>query len=207
MQGHVGTGARVIGRVDGRVLRGRRNREAVVTSFLELIEEGDLKPTGRAIAARAGVSLRSVFQHFEDLEQIFAEAGQAEFRKVRPLLEPVDTRLPIDERLDAFVSRRRQLLQALDPVARAARLREPFSAQLRANRDHLLGAARRQCEQIFAPEIKRLRGPARTQLVDALTTASSWTTWYHLHEDLGMDADRAAGVMRLTLSRLLAAPS
>lgn len=195
--------AGVIGRVDGRVLRGRRNREAVVTSFVALLEEGDLKPTGRSIAARAGVSLRSVFQHFEDLEQIFAEAGQLEARKVRHLLEPVDSRLPIGDRLDAFVAQRRQLLEAVDAVARAARLREPFSAQLQANRDHLLRAARRQCEKMFAPEIKPLRGPARTQMLDAVTTASSWSTWYHLTENLGMDGDRAAGVMHLTLSRLL----
>ncbi|MHB8506820.1 MAG: TetR family transcriptional regulator, partial [Acidimicrobiales bacterium] len=69
------------GSLDGRVLRGRRNRESEVEAFLSLIEEGDERPTARAIAERAGVSLRSVFQHFDELEQIYEVAGRRQVRK------------------------------------------------------------------------------------------------------------------------------
>jgi TetR/AcrR family transcriptional regulator of autoinduction and epiphytic fitness len=55
---------------DGRVLRGERNREAIVEALLELYQEGDPQPPARAIAERAGVSLRTVFQHFNDMDTL-----------------------------------------------------------------------------------------------------------------------------------------
>jgi hypothetical protein len=43
------------------------NPPAVVDALLGLIESGDLWPTAPRASRRAGVSLRSVFQHFTDL--------------------------------------------------------------------------------------------------------------------------------------------
>jgi AcrR family transcriptional regulator len=191
------------GSVDGRVLRGQRNRKAVVASFLALIEEGDLRPTARDIAERAGVSLRSVFQHFEDIEEIFAEAGNLEFAKLQPLLAPVNPDGPFEARLEVFVQLRGQLMEAIDPVARASRLREPFSAQLRANRDQLFAAARAQCVDAFAPEIARQRAAIRAQVAAAAAVASSWTTWFGLREEMGLDTDEAGAVLRTMLRQLL----
>lgn len=189
--------------VDGRVLRGQRNRQAVVASFLALIEEGDLRPTAREIADRAGVSLRSVFQHFEDLEQIYAAAGQLENEKLAPMLQPVDRRLSLDARLETFVARRRELLETLDPVARAARLREPFSAQLQANRDRLIELSRQQCEATFGRELSGLKHAARCQLLDALAVSTSWASWYFLTEEIGLSPDAAIAVIRTNLRSLL----
>src|SRR3954470_18279608 len=53
--------------VDGRTARATRTREAVVSAVLDLVNEGNPKPTAREIADRAGVSLRSVYVHFDDL--------------------------------------------------------------------------------------------------------------------------------------------
>jgi len=191
------------GSVDGRVLRGRRNREAVVASFLALIEEGDLRPTARAIAERAGVSQRSVFQHFEDLEQIFAEAGSLEAAKLKPLLRPIEVALLFEVRLDTFIELRSQLLEAIDPVARASRLREPFSAQLRVNRDLFFNAAREQCVETFAPEIGNHPRRVRQQVADGAAVASSWTTWFGLREEMGLAKDQAAAVVQTMLVQLL----
>lgn len=184
------------GSVDGRVLRGVRNREAVVEAFLSLIEEGDLRPTARAIAARAHVSLRSVFQHFDDLEQIYEVAGRRVYKRLRHLLEPVPATVPVDERIDELVYRRAALLDGLDSVERAARLREPFSEQLRANRQALVRYRREQTETTLAPELARLPAPERDQVLTAIETATSWEAWYHLRTDQGLDPAGAAAVMR-----------
>jgi TetR/AcrR family transcriptional regulator of autoinduction and epiphytic fitness len=190
-------------RADGRVQRGRRNREAVVAAFLALIEEGEPRPTARAIAERAGVSVRSVFQHFADLEQIYAVAGRQEAAKLAAYLEPLDPSLPLADRLDAFVARRRALLDKLDPVARAARLREPFSSQLRANKEEFHRAARAQCEATFAPELSRLPPGERRLMVHGLVLAASWASWYCLREELHLEAAEAEAVMRKSLGKLL----
>lgn len=190
-------------RADGRVLRGLRNRDAVVESFISLIEEGDPRPTARQIAERAGISLRSVFQHFTDLEQIYAAAGRREYKKLLPYLEPVDPAVPFPERLDRFVERRATALDALDPVARAARLREPFSTQLTANRDYLVKALRAQAKQTFAPELAALPEEDRQATLDAVTVVGSWSTWYCLREELGCDIAAAAIRVRLLLAAVL----
>jgi len=53
---------------DGRVTRGLRNREAIVDALLACYEAGDLRPSLPEVAARAGVSLRSVHNHFDDAD-------------------------------------------------------------------------------------------------------------------------------------------
>ena len=45
-------------RVDGRTARSERTRTAIVDAHLQLIREGDLRPTAEKIAKQAGVSLR-----------------------------------------------------------------------------------------------------------------------------------------------------
>ena len=56
---------------DGRVRRGARNRDALVDALLGLLEDGIPKPTAREIAERAGVSLRTVFAHFDEVESLY----------------------------------------------------------------------------------------------------------------------------------------
>jgi TetR/AcrR family transcriptional regulator of autoinduction and epiphytic fitness len=187
------------------VLRGQRNRDAVVDAFLSLLESGEERPTAKRIAARAGVSVRSVFGHFDDLEQIYEIAGRVQVRRLGDALDPGDVALGLPERLEAFVARRRSTLERLDPIARSARLREPFSHQLQANRAQVVTMMRDQCATSFAPEIAEVAGrdvAAADDLVVALATTASWAVWYHLCNDQGLapaDAARTMGAMMRAL--------
>ena len=53
---------------DGRRQRSQRSREKILKACWELMLNGDMKPSAAAIAEHAGVGLRSVFRHFEDLD-------------------------------------------------------------------------------------------------------------------------------------------
>ena len=121
--------------MDGRTLRGLRTRESVVDALLALQEEGDLEPTAQRVAARAGVALRTVFGHFSDMETLWASAGERELAKISSLADVVPGSLPRDERIERFCASRARVLEALLPVARAARLREHASPALRRNRE------------------------------------------------------------------------
>src|SRR4029450_8701570 len=70
---------------DGRLARGERARAAIVDALLVLIESGELRPSAARIAQRAGVSLRSVFQHFSDVESLFAAAASRQTERLSPL--------------------------------------------------------------------------------------------------------------------------
>lgn len=63
-------------RMDGRTARAERTRNAIVDAHLALIDEGDLNPTGERIAERAGISPRTLWTNFKDMETLFAATGQ-----------------------------------------------------------------------------------------------------------------------------------
>ena len=74
--------------VDGRRARGARNRDAVVTAILELLREGNPEPGAHEIAERSGVSVRSVFRHFDDLESLYEAAVEQMVERSRDLYQP-----------------------------------------------------------------------------------------------------------------------
>ncbi len=189
--------------VDGRILRGQRTKEAVVEAFLSLIEDGDPQPTARAIATRAGVSLRSVWQHFDDLETLYLAAGRREMDKVGPMMAIVDPALPTAERVTTFVTRRVDALETMAPVARAARLREPFSRQLRTNRDTFKKRYRDWIEKTFSPELAEMSADERLDVIEAILLAGSFSAWSALRDEQSLPLERALAVLGLTVERLL----
>src|SRR5687768_12619013 len=137
-------------RVDGRTARGQRTRDGVVDALLSLQEEGELSPTAQQVAARAGVALRTVFGHFSDMETLWAEAGKRHLAKLAGLADPVDPGLPLEERVALFCQSRARVLEALLPVMRATRLREPASPQLLRNRFAYIEVGDAEIADVFA---------------------------------------------------------
>ena len=189
---------------DGRLARSRSTRAAVVEALLALIESGDLQPTAPRIAERAGVSLRSVFQHFRDRETLFAAAADRQTQRLQPLLQPIDADLSFTERLATFVEQRAQLLETLSPVRRAALLLEPFSAAI-ATRLHAFRALKRsEIESVFAPEIATCPAADCRELLAALDAAGSYSTWHALRVHQDLPVDRARKVLTHLFDALLA---
>ena len=182
--------------VDGRTARGQRTRESVVDALLALQEEGDLSPTAQRVAARAGVALRTVFGHFSDMETLYAEAGRRELDKLVSLAVPVDPTLPLEERAAGYARSRARVLEALLPVMRAARLREPTSPQLQRNRALFVEAGDAEVRDVFAPELECLDEAGQTALLHALYLVSSASAWEALRQDRGLDPAGAQDVVR-----------
>jgi TetR/AcrR family transcriptional regulator of autoinduction and epiphytic fitness len=189
--------------VDGRAARANRTRLAVVDALLQLIDEGDLRPTAPRIAEQAGVSLRSIFQHFSDLEALFAVATERELERLSALVGPLPTGASLGDRLDAFVAQRARVLEAVTPVSRASLLQESSSAELRSSRMRLLALARAEVAGVFGAELDRRPRADRIDLLDALDAVSSWQTWEALRAHQGLSPTRARRVMRRMLSALL----
>jgi hypothetical protein len=87
-------------------------------------------------------------------------------------------------------------------VARAAQLREPFSAQLQANRARQFQIARDELAQLFAAELTAA-DPQSAELLHALTAATTWPAWSVLRDDLGLGVPAARQAMARTLHSLL----
>jgi len=112
---------------DGRTLRAERTRRAVIDAHLALLLEGDPQPTASRVAARAGVSVRALWSHFRDLEQLFAAAGEKTLEVQYAGFAPVPAGLPLDERVELFCRQRARMLESIAGASRAAQIRLPFS--------------------------------------------------------------------------------
>ena len=190
-------------RIDGRTARAERTRNAIVEAHLELIGEGDLKPTGERIAERAGVSLRALWANFKDMEALFGASGQRLSERQDAEYKPVPVDLPLPRRIDEFCRQRARILELIAPSARAAQLLEPFSAQLRSNRAKNIARVQREIKDLFATELDA-SGPAREQLFHSLTVASTWAAWSMMRDELHLGVEEATGVMVRTVTALLA---
>jgi TetR/AcrR family transcriptional regulator, regulator of autoinduction and epiphytic fitness len=184
--------------VDGRAARGAKNRRAVIDATLALIEEGDLQPTAQAIASRAGVSTRSVFHHFDDLESLYADVADTQATRHWALLGPVAGGLA--ERIEAVVAQRARLYEEISSTRRAALLHEHESAvlaeRLRESRAALRAHLRRNL-----PELAQLGRPAR----EGAAAVASWETWEALRRHQGLSIEAARAAVAEVLSALVVA--
>jgi TetR/AcrR family transcriptional regulator of autoinduction and epiphytic fitness len=192
------TGAR-----DGRTVRAERTRQALVDALFALLDEGELRPTAERIAERAGVSERSVFQHFPDREALFEAVARQQYERVFSGLEPVDSSRPLPERLDAFVAQRGRLLEESSALRQAAILLEHDSEVVAGWLESWRRAAATEVERVFRRELEGRERGERAVLLGALVSAASGPVWegYRLHQR--MSAERARAAMRLTLAALL----
>jgi AcrR family transcriptional regulator len=189
---------------DGRAARSKRTRRAIVDALRALHHEGDLRPTAPRVAERAGVSVRTVWQHFDDLETLLVEAGRRDLEIARSLVETIDPSLPTRDRVHALVEQRAHMFEEMAPPWRAARVHVPFSAQLQTNRDTLMELARAQLAELFAAELAVADDPEA--LLDALHVASGWAAWESMRTDAHLDVPRAKKALHLWLSKLFVTP-
>jgi TetR/AcrR family transcriptional regulator of autoinduction and epiphytic fitness len=181
---------------DGRLLRANRTRDNIVDALLQLIDEGNLRPTAREIAAQAGVSLRSLYVHFDDVEALFFAAAVRNEERAGKHIPETRTKGTFDQRLDAFVKRRALIYESGHNIRRAAVLQEPFSLAIRTILEEARKRGRQELECVFAPELAGLTADQRRARVAALDLASYATGWDLLREQHDLDVDDAVSVMR-----------
>ena len=187
---------------DGRIARGERTRESIIAAHTELLREGNLKPTGKVVAERAGVSVRTLWLNFKDLESLLSQSTAYWLADVDALWHPIDPGLPLGDRITQFCDQRSRRLENIAPAARAAALGEPFSPALQASRRRHVERVRHDIEATFAPELGR-DPRQREQLVNGLAVAASWSAWQLLRDDYGVAVSEATAVMRNTIGILL----
>jgi TetR/AcrR family transcriptional regulator of autoinduction and epiphytic fitness len=166
----------------------------MVDALLELIGEGDLKASPERIVERAGVSLRTLWTNFKDLEGLYAAANTRLIELQREAYQPISPATPLPERIHIFCEQRGRLLELAAPAARASQLRLPYSAQLRRNRSIYVTIMQDELNSVFPVELDAA-GDDRDRLLRALLVNTSWSAWSLLRDELGLEPTDAAAVM------------
>jgi AcrR family transcriptional regulator len=189
--------------IDGRTARGERTHAAVIKAFLDLLYEGDPRPSTERVAKRAGVSERTVFQHFRDREGLYAAVAALQGERIGQLWRELPTTGPFEVRLEAFVEQRAGLLETITPVRRTGMLSEPFSEVIAAGLAGIRSAKAAEVENVFSIELDALPDGERDEVRAAAVSAASWQSWEALRAHQELSAARAQAAMGRTLRALL----
>ncbi len=191
---------------DGRRLRRDRNRDAVVHALLNLYNEGNLNPSTEEIAVRSGVSARSLFRYFDDVDDLCQAAINQQQHNVRHLYNvEFDSSLDLRGRAAALVAQRAELFEAVESVAIVSRLRAPFQLIVADTLTQGRRYLRSQLARLFAPELERL-GPLSATRLAAADILTSFETWLLLRDDQRLTRAKASAAMADGLVALLTAP-
>ena len=183
---------------DGRRQRSQRSREKILRAYWELMLDGDMNPSAAAIAEHAGVGLRSVFRHFEDLDMLLRELMALCYDEITP------------EFMTPFKSSdwKKQLVEMVEHnVMFWERIRVP----------HTAGEIGRFKSQILMDDYKRSRNleisgikailPKDIDNYDkvlmALDTSLSFSTMRRLREDRKLSIPKVKGVMTLMVQSII----
>ena len=182
---------------DGRLQRSERSREAIVQAVLELVGDGDLRPTAERVADRAGVGIRTVFRHFSDMDTLFSQLHERLEGELIPILEKPQPG-SLSERVSGVVRNRAVLFERLAPFKRSANLlrwrsdflQDRHSEMVKRLREHLLE---------WLPELRA----KSSDRIEACEMISSFEAWDRLRVDQKLGYTKAISVTESALLALL----
>jgi len=180
--------------IDGRHRRRVENSDAAVRAMIELFEETGMLPTVAEVAERAGISPRSVFRYFDDVDALTRAAIDTRFREAAAYAILPSIPEDLDERIDLLTRSRADLFAFVGPTARLVRSRlgdNPILAETTALSRSLL---RRQLRLVFGTELAGLgdRGEVVLDLLDVVFSLESWSL---LVEQLGQSVEEARATL------------
>jgi AcrR family transcriptional regulator len=188
---------------DGRVARGQRTRRRVAEALVSLLSKGEPDPTAKAIAEEAGVSLRLVFHHFTDMDDLYCAVAFLQLEEQRVVLPVLSSSLPLPHRIHDAVQRRSNFYEDISPVRRASMRRcasSPGVMAIIAVGNSLLADG---LATMFSLELQSRTEEDRDALLAALDSATSWEAWERMRQGAGLSTDTARVVMIRTLAALL----
>jgi AcrR family transcriptional regulator len=190
--------------VDGRTARKNTNKDAVVDAALKLFEAGNKHPKMEDIAAAAGVSVRSAYRYFSNVEEITQAAAVENLAKYGALFEVEKLGIgTLDERIRNLVSSRMRLFDEAHPMIMAVmvhRYEDNFIGNMLGWRlQHMY----LQNLEMFSSELSRLPALESQQVAAALDGILSFDNAESMRRRLGFTSDAVADAMMYAFHRLL----
>ena len=160
--------------IDGRSLRRERNRQDIVDALLGLIENGETEISAALIASKAGLSERSIFRYFDDVNDLYRSVCDQAFSKEIEYALIDDAGVgSLDTKIENFVNQRVRIYtmnEKIAPAARSFAFKNPvIKNQLVLGRKLL----RTQIMKHFAEELSvfdKQQQQVAVAIIDSLTT-------------------------------------
>lgn len=183
---------------DGRKQRSERSRQAIVDAMLDIIMGGKMEPSAAEVADKAGVSARTVFRHFEEMDSLYSEMTERIEAEIMPIIQQPFTGEGWRAQLDQLLERRAMIYERVMPVKIAASIRRFSSDYLMLNYERFIHLERTGLEGVLPEAIRK-----DATLFSAIEMCAGFQTWRRLRQDQGLTTRQAADVVRLTIARLV----
>jgi AcrR family transcriptional regulator len=188
----------------GRGDRVARTREAIVASTLTLAMDREVSPIVRDIAKLAGVSARTVFQHFADTTELYlAVLGRVLGSLIGDARDLVMPR-PLDERVTAIIGHRAARYEKLLPMWTFVEALQRRSTDAADKILNMYSSNRDQLATWFSQELTSLPGDSRERTLNALAMALTPESWIVLREGLGLTVEQAREEWRFIVKAIFA---
>jgi AcrR family transcriptional regulator len=174
----------------GRGDRVARTREAIVSSTLTLAMEGEVAPIVRDIAKLAGVSARTVFQHFADTAELYVAVLGRVLTGLRGESQPASSS-QLDDRISAAIGQRAGRYEKLLPMWTFVETLQRRSSEAGEQVSQLYTVNREQLAEVFGQELTGLSGEERERKLNALAMSLTPEGWIVMRERLGLTVDQA----------------
>ena len=172
-------------------------------SYLALLHEHPEVPTAAQIAARAGISVRSVFERFSDLQTLSLETADYAFTlgEAQAPVRHVDGDRPT--RLRSHVETRANTCERWLPLWRVVIANQGRLDELKSRIRFIRQAVVRRIELMYGPELAVLADAERRDLLIALEALVDFESWGRMREFHGLSFDDACSVWIRTIDRIL----
>jgi AcrR family transcriptional regulator len=177
--------------MDGRRQRSEVSRDRIVRAMLDLISAGDVTPSAEAVACRAGVGLRTVFRHFENMESLYQQINALMSAEIRPMAERPFASSEWKARLAEIIDRRIGIFERIMPFKIAADVHRHRSAFLAAQAAQLVRDQRAALSAVL-PDDKR----DDASLIEGLDLLLCFDTWRRLRKDQKLTRPHARAVLQ-----------
>ena len=186
--------------LDGRRQRSERSQVAIVEAALTLINEEKQVPTAQQIADRAGVSIRSFFRHFADMDALFLSADEMLGASYETLFAVTDRSGTLSQRISRAVDLYGNAFDQLCDLIlctpalawRFPALQERYAYHQKRLRDEL---------ELWLPEVA-ISPRSRREAVHAVT---SFEMWHRLRTHQRLSQKSSHAIIQELVTGLLAA--
>lgn len=190
-------------RLDGRRQRSERTKQMIMDSYIALLRESPEIPTASQIAARAGLSTRSIFEKFDDLQTLSLATVDYAFTlgEAQAIVRNVDGDRAT--RLRSHVETRANTCERWLPLWRVVIANQGKLGDLKDRIRFIRRAVVKRIELMYRPELSTLGDSERRDLLIALEALIDFESWGRMREGHGLSVEAASAVWVRMIDRML----
>ena len=180
-----------------------RTREAIVAAALSLAATGEVAPIVRDIAKMAGVSARTVFQHFADTAELYVAVLDRVFAiEFGDMPEPGESS-SLDGRIQFIIDRGADRFERLLPMWTFIETLQRRSVPATDMVAQVYATNQVNLARWFDRELSDLPAEQRARTLNALALALSPESWVALRRRLGLSVERARDELHFVVGAAL----